>query len=66
MGLTCSLYILLHSYSRKIDHHKSSLEENAILVKELQRQQELIKEMQQDHKSECEPIVHWLTDHKIF
>lgn len=53
MGPICSLYILLHNYSKKIDHHhKSSLEENAILVKELQRQQELIKEMQQDHKSE--------------
>jgi len=44
------------NYYSKTDH-KSPLEENVILVKELRRQQELIKEIQQDHKFECEQTV---------
>ncbi|XP_065915226.1 myosin-9-like isoform X2 [Dysidea avara] len=37
---------------RGTSHQKSSLEENTILMKELERQQQVIKEMQQDHKFE--------------
>ena len=46
-----------------IHHYKSSLEENAILVKELRRQQELIREIQQDHKYECENSNHTCFTH---
>ena len=48
------------SYSKggtSYDNQKSSLEENAILIKELERQQQVIKEMQQDHKFDCEHVM---------